>query len=61
MNTIKRWIIKNDIIQLTGTGILVICIAMFGLRVFELVNISLWFILPPMAVVIICVVIAAYE
>ena len=60
MNTInKRWIIKNEIIELTETGVLVICIAMFWLKVFG-VDISWWFILPPMIIIVICIVIAAY-
>ena len=53
------WIIKNEIIELTETGVLVICIAMFWLKLPGL-NISWWFILLPMIVVIICVVTAAY-
>ncbi|KKK85823.1 hypothetical protein LCGC14_2769410 [marine sediment metagenome] len=53
------WIIKNEIIELTETGVLVICIAMFWLKLLGL-NISWWFILLPMIVVIICVVTAAY-
>ena len=54
------WIIKNEIIELTETGVLVICIAMFGLKVFRLAIIPMEIILIPMIVVIICVVTAAY-
>jgi len=40
-------------------GILVFCIAMFYLKLFG-VNISWWFIFPPMIAVIIYIVITAY-
>ena len=55
----SNWIIKNEIIELTETGVLVICIAMFWLKLLGL-NISWWFILPPMITTIICVVTTAY-